>query len=349
MPSLFALPNGEKIIYMSAAEYIAGSPELGCEFKAPPFRQSFYRVRDCLCTGNLGQNILPIKGLGKRMTIVLNESFSGEYDLATKSKTFCQLFGKEVKNIPVAVPLFPFFNMNFWHAIFECLPRVLALEAWGYNGPYIISHDRGATIRTLLDFCGIAPERVLTNEVDYIVAEIILAPVCAGRDLLAEPEVAGFIREAILGRVPRLSGRKRLYVRRLGFRRVLNEDEILDILKPHGFEVMVPEEEGFAGQFSKLTNVEFSIMPHGANAALIAAQPENSVFLELFSNSYTNYVSTAIIKHLNLLYVPLVEDHYNPYAIEDGKAAQEKDIMVDVRLFRVLVENYLSHLERQKT
>jgi capsular polysaccharide biosynthesis protein len=88
----------------------------------------------------------------------------------------------------------------------------------------------------------------------------------------------------------RPQGTRRLYISRsqASTRRVLNEEEIVALLKREGFEVATPENLDFAGQVQLFSAASIIVAPHGAGLANLLFSPRGTVVVELMSPSYVN-------------------------------------------------------------
>ena len=102
-------------------------------------------------------------------------------------------------------------------------------------------------------------------------------------------------------------------------------------------------------QFQKMTNVNYSVMAHGANALLTLFQREYSNFMEFFSSAYVVYHTTGIIKLLGLNYIPLVEFRDKPVLIKNHHNGQFCNIEVPIKQFEILLENSLCRKNKINT
>ena len=305
MQTFFVDPAGCKPAF--APEYIHAFPARGALFDTPRLDLAFYEIRDCFALFSDYLLMAPVHG--HVLPVLLRES--GVYpahDMAMPGKlqhAVSQL--ADTVDVPLAVPLCTPGSHNLWHWTLECLPKLLLLEKMGYTGPYIVLGDN-PVVQASLDMFGIAPERRLAAGPAYRVERLIVPPRLSGFVLPENLPLVALLREKLLERVGVLPGSKRCYVRRITRRRIVNEAAMLDILREYDFEVMVPEELSLAEQWRYMTNVECSLMPHGANTTLTLAQPHGSSFIEFFSNRYINYSNMQAIRLLRLRYLPLVEE-----------------------------------------
>ncbi len=78
----------------------------------------------------------------------------------------------------------------------------------------------------------------------------------------------------------------RIYISRKGRRRVLNEDEIIAVLKKFDFEILYDEPRSVAEQVTLYRNAKVIIGPHGASFANILNCQPGTKLIELFPDDY---------------------------------------------------------------
>ena len=332
-----------------AHEYLAAFPQRGRPFSCPELGLRFHGLRDCLCLGKSEQALLPIQAQGQ-LPFIFRESCPYRANELSLPKTVLKELeacrDSPLPELDEAAPFFPAGHRNFWHWTIENLPRLLALEQSGYSGPYIVALD-SPLVRQSLELFGIAPERLLPCT-SYRVKRLILPPRLSGFELAHNMPLTDFLRQSILNAVGSLPGEKRVYIRRIGRRKIANEAEILPILDSFGFECMTPEELSLAEQFRYMSNVGCSFMAHGANVTLALLQKPGSGLVELFGNRYISYTNLHAVRLLGLRYHALV-DELDPSAcpavdqgarayLQDGLSA---DLEPDPLYVRIILENML--------
>jgi hypothetical protein len=336
---------GKKYFFTSIENYLSSNKNRGISFTDRRLGLKYHMIKNCIVFGLHGQQILPIE---KNNTVIFEESFAYDHDEHGRWSLLYHNFQEEKSfdfiNIDEAVPLYHVWSRNFWHWTLECLPKVLALEDRGYSGKYIV-FDSKFIIESLKLF-NISEDRILYSDNGYIVKNLIVPPMYSGYDLSHKIVLVEYIRNKLLDAVGILSGNNRLYIKRTKDRIVLNEDKIIDILNKYDFDVIVPENYSVKEQFRIMTNVDFSVMAHGANCTLVFTQKMNSVFMELFSSAYIAYHSVSIIKTLNLDYIPLVEGRNEPIVLDNDKKPQYCDITVSIPIFETLISNTIKRITK---
>lgn len=331
---------------ISATEYLSQNKR-GRSLNLEHLGLTYYGVRDCLCLGEDFQVILPASE--GRLDYIFKEScqyLAGEHDLAPLARR-CLEKKPDLVEVEEAAPFYLPASDNFWHWMTEGLPKLLALESIGYSGKYIVGDNQ--IVRESLELMGIGPERLLSGRACYRVKCLMLPQHrLSGFYMVQCMPLVGFVREKLLAACGSLSGGRRLYVRRIGRRKPSNEDEVLELLKEYDFEIMVPEDYSIKEQLRNMTNVDCSVMAHGANATLTLMQKPRSAFVEFFNNRYVNYSNMHAVRLLRLNYRPMVQDldastvPFNSMSLFDFvRSGYETDMEVDVMNLRIVLETLL--------
>jgi capsular polysaccharide biosynthesis protein len=82
--------------------------------------------------------------------------------------------------------------------------------------------------------------------------------------------------------------RTRIYISRgdARYRRVANEEDVIDVLRSFGFVVCTPEKLSLPDQIEAFGAAEIVVAPHGAGLTNISFCPIDAVVLEFFSKHY---------------------------------------------------------------
>jgi len=156
---------------------------------------------------------------------------------------------------------------NYWHFTFDEMDQVYLLEKMGYDGKYIV--PRSSSGRELLALLGVGPERILWQdelpERDPVCLEELIvvtqekyswnkrAPVLL--------EMADTLLSPLLQTGPERTYPSRLFVRRIGTRKLLNAEALLE---KYGFAEIVPEELTVREQMLYFHFADIVLCPHGA-------------------------------------------------------------------------------------
>ena len=329
-----------------ASEYLSLFKDRGRAFTIRKLELAFHFIKNCLCISAPTQVIAPVHSDGQIPCIFLESCpyLANEGSLAEDLRKNLQT---SLVHLDEAAPFYPPGARNLWHWTTESLPKLLALEDSGYSGPYIVPANC-KVVDESLSMHGIAKERIYYNDASYLVDRLLLPPRLSGFSLADNMLLSGFLRERILAAAGELPGSKRCYVRRVGGRRIANEEDIYPLLKEFDFVIMTPEELPLKEQYRYMSNVGCSVMAHGANSTLVLAQPAQSAVIECFGNRYVSYNNLHAVRLLKLRYHALVEDldtscvpHPAQSTDEYFAAGLKADITVDPLHLRILLESAL--------
>jgi capsular polysaccharide biosynthesis protein len=177
---------------------------------------------------------------------------------------------------------------NYFHWMFNALPRLAVLEASGV--PYdrlIVPAKLKRFQRESLAALGIPESRLMPFTGEHLQPEklIWIAPLAP----INEPSsyLLDWVRRS-LG--PGQSEPTRMFYvsRKGGTRNAANERELLDALKPLGLERLLPEELSFAEQLSTFASAKLLVGPHGSNFVNAIFSRRLSV-LEFFQPAHVNW------------------------------------------------------------
>jgi capsular polysaccharide biosynthesis protein len=208
---------------------------------------------------------------------------------------------------------------NYFHWIFNSLPRIAVLQASGVAYDSLIVPERLTRFqRESLAVLGIPDSRLtpFTGEhlqIENLVWAAPLAPINEPSSFLLE-----WVREN-LG--PHESEPERMfYVSRAGgTRNVANEREVFEALAPLGFEFLLPESLPFQEQLRTFASAKLLVGPHGSNFVNAIFSRHLSV-LEFFQPSHVNWGVYTILcaagqDHWNIMCDP--KRHFGPRKFDD--------------------------------
>ncbi|GAB3314684.1 hypothetical protein GCM10027299_03150 [Larkinella ripae] len=116
-------------------------------------------------------------------------------------------------------------------------------------------------------------------------------------------------KNRIENRIPLIPAEpKRIYIRRAGRRRVLNEEQLITLLLKYDFEIIEDQPGTIADQVALYHNASFIIGPHGASFANILWCKPGTRLLELFSKHYVPDYYRYLAQLLDLDYFAYAHD-----------------------------------------
>ena len=234
---------------------------------------------------------------------------------------------------------------NYWHFTFETADCVYLLEKAGFKGKYICNED--VSSRDLLLIMGISPDRLLSageleNHKVYVFERLFsinhvgLRPMKCSCDVL--PELAEFIR----GKLKRNEDSpKKLYVKRVGARKLLNGDEIAE---KNGFTTIIPENYNLRDEIELFYNADIVICPHGANSTNHLYMRKGTVFMEIFSDRWYMDINSDICEANGVHYLELIGK-----ACISGPKDRFADFTVDETVFQRMIDKAEHIIAAEKT
>lgn len=190
---------------------------------------------------------------------------------------------------------------NYGHVIFQTLDQVALMEEAGYAGRYLLV--RTPFTVELMRLMGIASERIVwMNELDADVPHRFEELYVVEQDYSSFGTFARNNAPALLKAVGRIEEGlaaddrdlpRRLFVRRIGTRRLLGADELLE---RYGFVTTVPEEHSVEDQIRLFRAADVVVTPSGANSFNALFMRPGSAFVETFGQDGTfTWVSEALL------------------------------------------------------
>lgn len=297
---------------ISAAQYIETHPGQGAVFGTAAYGENgelfrFYRIDQAALFGEYPV-CLPLDA-GTYGPVVLDESvnYSNIDDvLAHNFRANRQgdviSIGPRQDNCAL---LYQRWTDNIWHWITEALPKAVVLEQAGFAGSYIMPPQNPIAWQSM-ELMGIGAERLLPYEPNMAVSNLFITQkLVGGANLGLYPRLILALRQQLiagLGTPPNPGARRRIYIRRTHSRRVTNEAQLQDLLRPYGFETLVMEQMPLAEQIGHMVNATCLITPHGAGTVHCLFMPPRATVIELFAPHYINPVMLPAIRLLTHRY-----------------------------------------------
>ncbi len=198
------------------------------------------------------------------------------------------------------------FGNNYWHFTFQNLCDVYILEEAGFTGKYIIGE--APYIRELMLMMGIAPERVVSQEVLPLHRIHVFGELYGVEMDRKDQDLNTALMTRVSARIrSRLkadpSYPRYIYVKRIGSRKLLNGDEAA---RKYGFVTIVPEELSVEEQMEHFFNADIVLCPHGANSTNCLYMHEGSVFIEIFSDRWYLDLNADVCRENGIHHIKVV-------------------------------------------
>ncbi|PQO28600.1 glycosyltransferase family 61 protein [Bremerella cremea] len=175
-------------------------------------------------------------------------------------------------------------GMNYFHFLVECLPKLRLFEEAGIDiDHYYVPYQQRYT-KQLLKLFGVRSEQVIPEASNRHLAPDLLV----GCSPIAFPrrEAREFLYSRMAAQPWAKMGKgkgKRIYISRAkaGWRKVLNESEVMAMLARHGFQRYVLEDLSVQEQIQLFQQAETIVGPHGAGLANVVFTPPGAKVIEI--------------------------------------------------------------------
>ena len=235
-------------------------------------------------------------------------------------------------------------DVNYYHFLFDILPRLAFLETTGIPSP-----DRwyaplqGRFHREILELAGFLPkpEVIDADLAPHVRAQALLVPGLPDTHKRTPRWIVPFIREQLRPSDLECVPGRRIYITRGSERNnriVKNETEVVEMLADRGFTVADPGAMPVAEQIRTFAEAECIVGPHGAALTNLAfASPDASV-IELFASDYVDLAYWKIADSIpGVTYRYLVASG-PPARPGWGQSGVMSDITVDVAALRRVLD-----------
>ncbi|WP_409341770.1 glycosyltransferase family 61 protein [Paenibacillus sp. MBLB4367] len=231
----------------------------------------------------------------------------------------------------------------YYHWMFDAISRLDLLNQSGIPiDRYIVNGDRCPFQAETLELLGIPKEKQLhCYDTFHLQSRRLIVPVAPAIDWGPHLWQIQYLRKELLisrGTAPAAEYEKIFISRSLASnRRVTNEEQLFEILRPLGFKLVHLELYSVVQQAQVFSSAKLIVSPHGSGLTnLIFCRPGTKV-VELFAPSFPVYVFWLICNQLEL-------DYY--YLFGEGERAPDKvdpahgfdDIEIDIEKFKSVLE-----------
>jgi tetratricopeptide (TPR) repeat protein/capsular polysaccharide biosynthesis protein len=229
----------------------------------------------------------------------------------------------------------------YYHWMFDVLPRLEILRRSGINFDEIDwfvvnSIDRPFQLETLKSL-GIPKKKIIESDRhSFIKAQELIVPSFPGHLDWVPKETIQFLRQTFL---PKNSSQRPNYARRIyisrsnaKYRQVLNEIEVIQLLKQYDFTVVRLETMSVAEQAAVFANARAIVAPHGAGLTNLVFCNEDTKIIELFSPNYVRTDYWMISWELKLKHYYVVGQNFDCYPLRQlmYQNSLTEDISIDI-------------------
>lgn len=245
-----------------------------------------------------------------------------------------------------AVLLYNCWNDGYFHWTTETLPRLEGVERYrertGVDPKLVVGPNPTRFQLESLELLGYDREDLIPWDcyrasVDRLIVPSVRRELNPGETSpVAHEWLQKRMREAATDAAPEANDdvSNLVYVSRedADYRQVLNEDEVLDVLEPYGFEKYVLSERSVAADVNLFAQADVVVSPHGAGLTNVIYSDDASV-VELFRSNYVQPVYFVLSKQLDNRYRYLLCDY------------ERTDIEVDVDELEAVVTEELAQID----
>ncbi len=201
---------------------------------------------------------------------------------------------------------------NYWHYIFDIIPRLMIMIKRGYKGKFLVNNTWCA--RQFMELLKIPTDRLIINQYGLVIKakKVYLYSEMYGIELSGS--LLSDTRNYLISEVEKNYGKledktfpKRIYVSRVARRKIINEAEIIELLEDKGFKVVIPEKNSVYEQMKYFYNAEIIVTPHGANCANLLFAQEGVSMVECFGHMWINPCMINTVGLLNIDYNMICE------------------------------------------
>ncbi|MEO6862446.1 MAG: tetratricopeptide repeat protein [Microcoleus sp.] len=236
----------------------------------------------------------------------------------------------------------------YFHWMVDVLPRIELLRRSGRDLAeidwFLVNSCQHEFQRESLRILGIPEEKVLESDrIPHIQATELIVPSFAGYLGWPSGWAIDFLRREFLkGIIPGSSYPKRIYISRskARYRRVLNEEEVVDVLGQSGFVSILPESMSLAEQITHFYHAEVIVAAHGSGLTNTIFSRQGTKVIELVSPHYISHYYWGISQFLQLEHYFLAGEAFECYPIRQlmYQNSLTEDILVNLSSLKKMVE-----------
>lgn len=202
-------------------------------------------------------------------------------------------------------------SKNYYHWMFDNIPRIHLIQASGFNVEnYIVNlHDNYLSFQhDTLSHLGIPMEKIIkTHPHLHLKTTNLIVP---SQTTWPTKWAFDYLRNAFSPwNYHDHTPYKRLYIRRTGVRRILNEEQLIDLLTKYHFTIVDLEHKSIFDQIHLFANADVIVGPHGAGLTNLVFSKPGTKVLEIFPPQYVYPYYWLISTFGNLDYHYFIGDY----------------------------------------
>ncbi|MEG4403688.1 tetratricopeptide repeat protein [Microcoleus sp. MON2_D5] len=257
----------------------------------------------------------------------------------------------------------------YFHWMVDILPRIEVLQRWGINleeiDRFLVNSCQQPFQRETLKALGIPEYKIIESDRHpYIQAKQLIVPSFSGYLGWLSPQALKFLRRVFLNQkfqnlcraniflpkgtqVSEQDDRKYIYPERIyvsrsksSYRRVINEEQVIEFLSGFGFVSVLLESMTLEEQIALFSRAKAIVAPHGSGLTNIIFCGAGTKVIELVSPNYIRQYYWAISQQLNLPHYYIIGESFNCYPIRQlmYQNPLSEDILVNLKSLQKLLE-----------
>jgi tetratricopeptide (TPR) repeat protein/capsular polysaccharide biosynthesis protein len=236
----------------------------------------------------------------------------------------------------------------YFHWMVDVLPRIELLRRSGRDLAeidwFLVNSCQHDFQRESLRILEIPEEKILESDrIPHLQATELIVPSFAGYLGWPSGWAIDFLRREFLkGIIPGSSYPKRIYISRskARYRRVLNEEDVVEVLAQSGFVSILPESMSLAEQIAHFYHAEVIVAAHGSGLTNTIFCKSGTKVIELVSPHYISHYYWGISQYLQLEHYFLAGEAFECYPIRQlmYQNSLTEDILVNLSSLKKMVE-----------
>ncbi len=218
-------------------------------------------------------------------------------------------------------------SQYYYHWMFDVLPKLYLLKRRKIKIDKIVINGnyQHPFIEQTLAALNIPRSKLMnTSSTFHLKAEKLIVPSSSGYTGYMPKWTVHFLRKSLLNKnIVKIPDYERIYISREDGRgrKVINEEQVTNLLVPYGFKTLVLDQLSLDEQIQIFYSAKIIIAPHGGGLTnLVFANPGTRI-LEIFSPKYVNPLYWILSNYVKLDYYYLLgddeklDDHIDPGAV----------------------------------
>ena len=222
-------------------------------------------------------------------------------DIATKPAEFI--------DARIAVLATPSAQHNYYHWMMELLPRLQTLRMGGFDlnndiDYFFVNSTASSFQKETLKACGVSTNKIIDSIWHpHVTARELIVISRTGKDGFFDHHTVNFLRGLFKDSMKKTNS-KMIYLNRhnVRHRRILNENELEQMLINYGFESISLDNLSVSEQASLLSSAKVVISGHGASLTNLVFCHKGTKVLELFQSNNIHPIYWGISNILDLEY-----------------------------------------------